>query len=196
MSTKINVRKIVVTAILGALAAVLMMLSFSVPFMPSFIKMDLSELPALVAAFSMGPISGAAVCLIKNVINLFMTTTGGVGELCNFLLGVAFVVPAGLIYKHKKNRAGALIGSSVGAVAMAVFSLPLNYFVTYPIYGQFIPIDTIIGMYQDIFPGVNGLLMCLLIFNVPFTLIKGVIDAAITFLIYKSISPIIKGNQH
>lgn len=193
MSTKINVRKIVVTAILGALAAVLMMFSFSVPFMPSFIKMDLSELPALVAAFSMGPLSGAAVCLLKNVVNLFMTTTGGVGELCNFLLGVAFVVPAGLIYKHKMTRSGALIGSSVGAAAMAVFSLPLNYFVTYPIYGQFIPLDTIIGMYQDIFPGVNGLFMCLFIFNVPFTLLKGVIDAAITFLIYKRISPIIKG---
>ena len=107
-SFKVNTRSVVMTALLGAVASVLMFFSFSVPFMPSFIKMDLSEMPALVAAFSMGPLSGAAVCLIKNVVNVFSTTTAGVGELCNFLLGVAFVVPAGFIYKFKKNRLGAI----------------------------------------------------------------------------------------
>ena len=81
-----RIRFLVVTAVLGAVSAVLMMLSFSVPFMPSFIKMDFSELPALIASFSMGPLSGILVCLIKNLINVTMTTTGGVGELSNFLL--------------------------------------------------------------------------------------------------------------
>ena len=97
-------RFIAVTGILGAVSTVLMMLSFSVPFMPSFIKFDFSELPALIAAFSMGPLSGVAVCLIKNLINLTMTTTGGVGELSNFILGACLVLPAGLIYKYRKNR--------------------------------------------------------------------------------------------
>ena len=76
---------------------------FSVPFMPAFIKMDLSELPALIGSFAMGPLCGVVVCLIKNVLHLFITTTGGVGELSNFILGVAFVLPAGLIYKHKRT---------------------------------------------------------------------------------------------
>ncbi|MBQ5885778.1 MAG: ECF transporter S component [Clostridia bacterium] len=195
-SFKVNTRSIVMTALLGAVASVLMFFSFSVPFMPSFIKMDLSEMPALIAAFSMGPLSGAAVCLIKNVVNVFSTTTAGVGELCNFLLGVAFVVPAGFIYKFKKNRLGALIGSLTGSVAMAVIGLPLNYFVTYPLYIKMgFPLDIIIGMYQDILPSVDGLLMCLIVFNLPFTLLRGIIDSALTFLIYKRISQLIKGKK-
>ena len=195
-SFKVNTRSIVMTALLGAVASVLMFFSFSVPFMPSFIKMDLSEMPALIAAFSMGPLSGAAVCLIKNVVNVFSTTTAGVGELCNFLLGVAFVVPAGFIYKFKKNRLGALIGSLTGSVAMAVIGLPLNYFVTYPLYIKMgFPLDIIIGMYQDILPSVDGLLMCLIVFNLPFTLLRGIIDSALTFIIYKRISPLIKGKR-
>ena len=99
-----RVRYIAMTGILSAIATVLMMLSFSVPFMPSFIKLDFSELPALIASFSMGPMSGVMVCLIKNLINLTMTTTGGVGELSNFLLGVFFVWPAGVLYHmHQKK---------------------------------------------------------------------------------------------
>lgn len=193
---KVNTRSIVMTALLGAVASVLMFFSFSVPFMPNFIKMDLSEMPALVAAFSMGPLSGAAVCLIKNVVNVFSTTTAGVGELSNFLLGVAFVVPAGFIYKFKKNRLGALIGSLTGSVAMAVIGLPINYFVTYPLYIKMgFPLDIIIGMYQDILPSVDGLLMCLIVFNLPFTLVRGIVDSALTFLIYKKISPLIKGKK-
>ena len=196
----IKVRYLATTGILGALATVLMMLSFSVPFMPSFIKLDFSELPALIAAFSIGPVYGVAVCLIKNLINLTMTTTGGVGELSNFLLGCCFVFPAGLIYKFKKTRFSALISSFVGSLFMALASLPLNYFVTYPVYTKFMPIDLIIDMYVEIFPatanlipGVPPLFTCLLIFNVPFTFLKGLLVTIITFLIYKRISPIIKG---
>jgi len=190
-----KVRYLAVTAMLAAMATVLMMLNFSVPFMPSFIKLDISEMPALIAAYSMGPLSGVAVCLIKNLVNLTMTQTGGVGELSNFLLGVAFVLPAGLIYHFKKNRRSALIGALVGAVFMAALSLPSNYFIMYPIYSKMLPIDAIVGMYQAIVPGVDGLLQCLLFFNVPFTFLKGAIDAAITFLLYKRISPLIHGKK-
>ena len=97
----INIRKMTATAIMAAVSTVLMFLSFNVPLMPSFIKLDLSELPALISSFAMGPVSGIVVCLVKNLINLFFTTTGGVGELSNFILGCAFVVPAGLIYKFR-----------------------------------------------------------------------------------------------
>ena len=190
-----RIRYITVTGMLSALSAVLMMISFSVPFMPSFIKLDFSEMPALIAAFSMGPLSGVTVCLIKNLINLCFTTTGGVGELANFLLGCSLVLPAGFLYHYRKNRKMALIGSLAGAVAMALMSLPLNYFVTYPIYAKMLPLQTIIGMYQAIVPGVDGLFWCLLLFNVPFTFLKGALDAAITFLLYKHISPLIHGRR-
>lgn len=190
-----RIRYITVTGMLSALSAVLMMVSFSVPFMPSFIKLDFSEMPALIAAFSMGPIAGVAVCFVKNLINLPFTTTACVGEFANFLLGCSLVLPAGLLYYHRKNRKMALIGSLLGAAAMAVASLPLNYFVTYPIYTKILPLEAIIGMYQAIVPGVDGLFWCLLLFNVPFTFLKGGLDAAITFLIYKRISPLIHGKK-
>jgi len=190
-----STRRLVVTAMLAAVSTVLMFIDFSVPFMPAFIKMDVSEIPALIASFSMGPVSGTAVCLIKNFINLMRTSTGGVGEFCNFILGACFVVPAGLIYKNMKTRKGALLGCIVGAAVMAVLSVPINYFVTYPIYAKFMPIDAIIGMYQAIVPSVNGLLECLVVFNMPFTFVKGIIDSVLTFLIYKRISHIIKGHH-
>ncbi len=190
-----NIRKLTVTAMLAAMSSVLMFFSFSVPFMPSFIKMDFSELPALIASFAIGPLSGAAVCLVKNLVNLFFTTTGGIGELSNFLLGVFFVVPAGIIYKIKKDRLGAFIGSIVGAAAMAGLSVASNYFIVYPIYTKFMPLEAIIEAYQAIFSGVTSLLDCLIIFNMPYTFLKGLCSVAITFLIYKHISPIIKGTR-
>lgn len=190
---RITLRYITATAVLSALSTVLMMLSFSVPFMPSFLKLDFSELPALIASFSMGPVSGVLVCLIKNLLNLPFSTTGGVGELCNFLLGTCFVLPAGLIYRFRKNRRTALLAALLGAMVMAFASLPLNYFITYPMYMKFLPLEQIIGLYQAIFPGVNGLFQCLLIFNVPFTFLKGLLDTILTFLVYKRISPLIHG---
>lgn len=190
-----NIRFIVMTGVLSAVATVLMMLSFSVPFMPSFIKMDFSELPALIATFSMGPISGVMVCLIKNLINLPMTTTGGVGELSNFLLGVCLVLPAGLVYRFRKTRRAAFFAALAGSAIMGLASLPLNYFLTYPIYAKILPIEAIVGMYQAIFPGVDGLFSCLLIFNVPYTFLKGLIDTLLTFVLYKRISPLIKGTK-
>lgn len=190
-----NIRFIVMTGVLSAVATVLMMFSFSVPFMPSFIKMDFSEFPALIATFSMGPLSGVMVCLIKNLINLTMTTTGGVGELSNFLLGVCLVLPAGLVYRFRKNRRAAFLAALAGSVIMGLASLPLNYFLTYPIYAKILPIEAIVGMYQAIFPKVDGLLSCLLIFNVPYTFLKGLIDTLLTFLLYKRISPLIKGTK-
>lgn len=197
-SFKVNTRKLVLTAVLGAIASVMMMepFSFPIPIMPSYIKMDFSEVPALIASFSMGPISGAAVCLIKNVINAFFSKTGCIGELSNFLLGIAFVVPAGYVYKFKKNRTGAVIASITGSVTMALTGVATNYFIIFPLFSKYLmPIESIIGMYQKIMPSVDGMLMCLLIFNLPFTLVKGLIDSALTFLIYKRISPLIKGKK-
>ena len=201
--------RIAVTAMLSAAATVLMFLEFPIPFLiPSFVELDFSELPALLAAFSLGPASGVVVCLVKNVIKgLLFSGTGGVGEMCNFLLGICFVIPAGLIYRYKKTRSGALLGALAGAVIMAVCSVPLNYFVSYPVYTKFLPMDVIISMYQEIvqsfngllsragapfaLPAVNGLLGCLIAFNAPFTLLKGLLDMGLCFLIYKPLSPLL-----
>ena len=191
--TGVNVRYVTVTAMLSAIAFILMFLEFSVPVMPSFIKMDLSELPALIGSFALGPVCGVIVCLVKNLLHLMVTSTGGVGELSNFVLGVAFVLPAGLIYRKMKNKKGAVIGSLVGAVIMALISFPSNYFVVYPVYEAFMPMDTIIAAYQLILPAADELWKCLLIFNVPFTFVKALFSVVITMLVYKKLSPVLKG---
>ena len=190
-----NVRKMVVTALLAALSIVLMRLGIHLPFMPSFITLDFSELPALIASFSLGPVAGAMVCLVKNLVNLMFSQTGGVGELSNFVLGVLFVVPAGLVYRHKKTQSGALIGSIIGAACMAICSIFTNYYVVYPVYTAFMPMEAILGAYQAINSKVENLWDCLVWFNCPFTFFKGMCSVAITFLVYKRISPIIKGKQ-
>ena len=160
-------------SVLSALASVLMFFSVSVPLVPSFLKFDLSELPALIAAFTVGPLAGVAVCLVKNIVNVFFTTTGGIGEAINFLLGTAFVLPAGLIYKRLNNRPGALLGGLVGALCMSLSGLPLNYFIVYPIYAKLlVPMEVILSLYQAIRPSTESLIEALMVFNMPFTFVK------------------------
>ena len=189
-----NVHKITITAIMGAVGFILMLLEFPLAFIiPSFIKLDFSELPALITAFAIGPWWGVIVCLIKNVLHLFTGSTAGVGELSNFVLGAIFVFIAGIIYKKKKTRASAFTGSLVGAVTMAVVSVATNYFFVYPIFAKMlIPMDAIIAMYSAILPKVDTLIEALLIFNLPFNLAKGLIEAAMCFAVYKKLSPILK----
>ncbi len=189
------VRKLTTTAVMAAIATILMYIEFPIPVMPAFVKLDFSELPALLTSFALGPWYGALVCLLKNLIHLPVTSSSGVGELANFLIGIFFVIPAGAIYQKLKSRKGALIGSLLGALIMAAASFPINYFIVYPFYTNFMPMEGIIGAYQAILPSVKGLADALLIFNVPFTFCKGIIDVLITFLIYKRLSPVIKGTN-
>lgn len=192
-----KVRALTGTAMLGAVAAVLMYLEFPIPIMPAFVKLDVSELPALIASFAYGPVSGILVCLIKNLIKLPSTSTAAVGELFNFVMGALFVGVAGIVYKRNKTRKGAIVGALLGALVMAVVSVPYNYFIVYPAYVVMyhLPLEAIIGMYQAINPSVDGLLTCLLVFNLPFTFVKGVLDAVLCFLIYKPLSPILHGRK-
>lgn len=190
-----KLRKICITAIMSAFATALMYLEISVPIIPDYIKLDFSDLPALITSFSFGPMWGVAVCLVKNLIKLLNTYTAGIGELSNFILSAVFVFIAGIVYKKGKNKKSAFIGAIVGAVAMAAISFPSNYFIVYPIYENLMSEDVILGTYRAIYPATKNLMQALLIFNVPFTFAKGIINTVITFIIYKKISPILKGKS-
>ena len=135
------------------------------------------------------------ICFFKNFLHLFVTTTGGVGELSNFLLGAIFVFIAGSVYKKNKTFKRAIIGTILGAVLMSIISVFTNYYITYPFYQKFMPLDLIISAYADLLPIVDNLWEALIIFNLPFNLFKGIIDSLICFLCYKKLSPIIKGNK-
>ena len=188
--------KLTVTAMLSAVAFILMFIEFPIPaLIPSFVKLDISDLPELLAAFSLGPVYGVAVTFLKNLLHIVFkgTSSAYVGELCNFLLGAVFSLVAGFIYQRKKSRKSALIGAIIGAVLMAIVSVPMNYYVVYPAYVVCygMPLEAIIGMYQAILPSADSLIKCLTIFNMPFTFCKGMLDVLLCFLIYKPLSPLL-----
>ena len=196
MSAEKKTHKLTVTAMLSAVAFLLMFIEFPIPaLIPSFVKMDISDLPELLAAFSLGPIYGVAVTFLKNLLHIVFkgTSSAYVGELCNFLLGAVFSLAAGFIYQRKKSRKSALVGAIIGAALMAIVSVPLNYFVVYPAYVVCygMPLEAIIGMYQAILPSADSLIKCLTIFNMPFTFCKGMLDVLLCFLIYKPLSPLL-----
>ena len=195
MTQKQKTHHIAVAAMLCAVAFVLQFIEFSIPLIPSFVKLDLSDLPALLGTFSLGPVYGVVIQLVKNLLHLPFGSSAGVGELSNFLLGSVFVLVAGLVYRRHKSRKSALLG----AVLMALVSLPSNYFVVYPAYEVLygLPMTGIVGMYEAIMgsiahvPTGNALLNCLVVFNVPFTLFKGLLNVGICLLIYKPLSPLL-----
>ena len=178
---------------LTALAVVLQYLDFPIPIlMPSFVKFDLSDLPALIGSFAYGPLAGVLIELVKNLIHCAVSKSATVGELSNFILGAAFVATAGIIYKHNKTKKTALVGGIVGAVIMGLISVPSNYYVVYPFYYKFMPEETVLAAYQAILPFVKSIMQCLLIFNLPFTFIKGLACALIAMPIYKPLTKVLK----
>ena len=197
---KDTTHNLTIAAMLSAVAFILMFIEFPIPMLiPAFIKMDFSDLPALLGAFALGPVYGVIISFMKNLLHIVIkgTSTACVGELSNFILGAIFSAVAGYIYKHHKSRKTAIIGAVAGAVAMGVLSVPSNYFVVYPAYVQFyhMPLEAILGMYQAILPSADSLIKCLIIFNLPFTLVKGLLDAVLCMLIYKPLSPILHGRR-
>lgn len=183
--------------LLIAVAVVLQYIEIPIPIMPGFIKLDFSDLPEIIGAFAYGPIAGVLIALIKNLIHLPASGSQFVGELSNFILGASFAFTAGMIYKYRKSKKTALIAGVCGAVVMAAVSLPLNYFAIYPMYYSILnfPEEAVLGMYQAILPSTKSIFQALVIFNIPFTLVKGLIDVIFCMLIYKPLSPILKGKR-
>lgn len=187
-----RIKHLVHLSLFSAIGFLLMFIEFSVPFVPEFLKVDISELPALLMSFIYGPLSGIIVCLLKNLIHLTISTTGGVGELSNFLLGAIFCFTAGTIYKYHKTKKGAIVGMLIGAFVMAEICFFTNLYIMYPFYYNIIPKEAILGMCQTIIPSIKSIEMSIIVFNVPFTFAKGLLCSAITFVAYKKLKKALK----
>lgn len=191
-----SVRALVQIGMLAAIAIVLMLFDIPLPFAPSFYKIDFSEVPVLIGCFAMGPAAGAAIEFVKILLNFAVngTTTAGIGELSNFVLGCALVLPAGIIYKKNHNRRGAMIGMAAGTVLLVILGCLINAFVLLPAYGKAfgMPVEALVGMGTAVNPHITGLSTFVLLAVAPFNLLKGVLDSLIVLLIYKKISPILK----
>lgn len=184
-----NTKRLIQIAMLAAVALVIYYLDFPIPLLPPFIKLDFSNVVCLFAGFTTGPVGGILVCLIKNVIHVAIKgfgTTMGIGDIFDFITSAAFTLTASLIYRKNHTKKGAVIGCAVGTLVFAVVSLPLNYFIVYPIYAKaFGGMEAIMSAYQKILPSVGNIFSALCVFNLPFTIIKGILCAVITIICYK-----------
>ena len=193
---KMNIKKVTQIALLAAIAALLMWFEVPLPFAPPFYKVDLGDVPAMIGTFSMGPVAGVMIQLIKIILKLVMkgSTTLGVGDLASFLIGCAFCVPAGIMYHKLKSRTGALIGMILGTITMTVVGAFLNAFVLLPSYAKAfqIPIEELIKAGSAINASITNMRTFIMFAVVPFNLVKGILVSAIVLLIYKKISPILK----
>lgn len=195
--SRIGVRTIVQVGMLAAIAAMLMlMFEIPLPFAPSFYKIDLSEVPVMIGTFTMGPVAGAIIELVKLLLKVILkgSETMGIGELANFLIGCGLCVPAGIIYKKNRSRKGAVIGMAVGTLFMTVVGCFVNAFILLPVYAKLfeMPIDALVGMGTAVNSWITNLSTFVVFAVAPFNLIKGILVSLIVFLIYKRISPIFK----
>lgn len=181
-------KKITFTAIFAAIAAMLMFFEFPIPFMPPFLKVDLSGAVILIGAYIFGPTSAVAMALIKDLIHLPMTTTGGSGELADFLMTTTLVLVALWIRKGlRESRTGNIAGCAVGTIAMAGMGMLTNYFLIIPFYAQIMPLDAIFSACSAVNPLVNGMSGYLLLGVLPFNLVKGAILSIVTLMLHQKL---------
>lgn len=196
MTTQMTTRVLVQIGMLGAIATVLTLFKIPVPFAPSFYKIDFSEIPVLIGCFSMGPIAGVLIELIKTLLNLAIdgTITAGIGEAANFVIGCALCVPAGIIYRRNRTKRGAVIGMTFGTLFMTLLGCFTNAYILLPTYATafHMPMDALIEMGTKVNASIDSLLTFVMFAVAPFNILKGVLTSIIVLCIYKKISPILK----
>lgn len=192
----LSTRKVAVIGVFSAIAAILMLFEFPVPFAPPFYEIDFSELPALIGTFAYGPVAGVMIEFCKIVLKLLMkgTTTAFVGDLANFFVGCSFLLPASIIYLLKKTKRNAVIGCVAGTLVMTVVGTAFNAIYLLPKFAQMygMPLDGIIGMGTSINPAITGITSFVMLAVAPLNLLKGSTVSVATLLVYKKLSPVLK----
>lgn len=190
MRKNLSVQYLTRIAVLTALASILFLIEIPVV---AFYKLDLSNLPVLLGAFSMGPVPGLIILLLKSLIGMLHSSSMYVGEMADFIMGAAFVLPAALIYRRHKTRNTALIGMAVGTVVMIVVAVLVNWKIMIPFYmtAYGMPMEAVVGMATKAVPFVDTEWKLLLCVTAPFNLLKGVVLSALTFVLYKHLSPLL-----
>ena len=190
----LTTRQLSTVAILAAIAAVLFMIEIPVVL---FYKLDLSSLPVLLGAFAMGPLPGAMILLVKALLGLLHSTSQGVGELADFIMGFAMMFPAAVIYRRMKSRKGASVGMAVGTVVATIVAVLTNLYIMIPFYSVAygMPVEAIVGMGAAIVPAVDSAWKFVLLITAPFNVLKWAVISVVTALIYKPLSPILHGRR-
>ena len=194
-----NTHYISYIAIFAAIAGVLMTVEIPLFFAPGFYKLDVSEMPVLICTFYLGPVAGVVCELVKVMVKLLIkgTTTAFVGDFANFVVGCSFILPASIIYHARPGRKTALIGMGVGTLVLTVFGSLFNGFYLIPKFAVLfgMPMDAIVAMGTKVNAAITDVWTLVAFAVVPFNLVKGVAVSALTFLLYKRISPILHKND-
>lgn len=194
-------RKVAMIGMFSAIAMILMMFEFPIPFAPPFYELDFSELPILVGTFAFGPAAGVMMEFVKILLKLFIkgTSTAFVGDLANFVIGCSFILPASVAYAFRKNKRSAVLGCVAGTMVMTVFGTAFNAIYLLPAFSQLygIPLDSLLEMGQAVNPFVaEGSIVSFVVACVaPMNLLKGASVSLITLFIYKPLSPILKAGE-
>lgn len=183
MQTK--TKKLTLSALLAAIAAVAMFLEFTIPFMPPFLKLDLSTIPVLVGGFIMGPVAAVLIQLVKSLVHMLLTQTGGVGEISDFVIGSLFAGIASLVYfKGGKQNKKAVLGLMFGSLAMIIGAVVYNYFISIPIYAKVMPMEQIIGLCAKVNPLIHDSGTLVLFGFLPFNIIKAIVVSLLSYFFY------------
>lgn len=190
LKNRTKIELIAKVAVLSALAGLFMYIEFPLPFMPPFLKLDISDIPALIGSFALGPVAGITIELIKNLIHLPVTSSLGVGELANFVVGSFFVATAGYIYRFRKSKGGAVAGMAAGTLVMTAVASIINYFVMLPFYAALfhISLNDIVVMSSKLNGLVSDMRSLIVFAFVPFNIFKGIVISLVTALLYKRVS--------
>lgn len=193
---KFGISEITKISILSAISVLLMLIKLPLPFAPSFMEVDIAELPALIGGFAMGPVAGFLIVCIKLLLNLVITGTKTfyVGELSNLIVSSTFVLTTSIIYQKHKNKKAALLGLFIGSIAMSIIATVSNYFVIFPLHAKILKLDlnAFVGMVSKINPLVKNYFTLMIFSVLPFNLVKTFVTSIVTSILYKKISPILK----
>ena len=194
-----NTHYISYTAMFSAISGVLMLMEIPLFFAPGFYKLDISEMPVMICTFYLGPVAGVTAELLKVMVKLLIkgTSTAFVGDFANFVVGCSFILPASIIYHARPGRKTALIGLGVGTLVLTVFGSLFNGFYLIPKFAVLfgMPMDAIVAMGTKVNAAITDVWTLVAFAVVPFNLVKGVAVSALTFLLYKRISPILHKND-
>lgn len=181
--------------LLSAIALALMLLDFAIPIFPAFLQLDISDVPVVVGTLAMGPLAGIMIELIKNILHaLIATTTMGIGEVANFIVGIAYIIPLGILYNKNKNTKNVVLGLISGTIIMTIVAGIFNYFILIPLYSTIVfnqPISAFVAMAAQVNGLITNFITMILLAIVPFNLLKGIIISVLGYYLYKMLKPII-----
>lgn len=191
LKAKLSIKMLTRISILSVISLLLMQLEFPIPIAPDFLKIDLSEVPAVIGTVYMGPVAGVFIILIKNILKLPTSTAYGIGEVFNFIIGVFYIIPFGLIYHRIKSKKGFFIAGIISSIVMIFMACVLNYYMFLPLYAKYygISVNDYVEIFNQFNSNIDSLYKAVVYIISVFNIIKTSLITLVSFLVYVILKP-------